>query len=232
MLKSLSSKGKSLLKLSYLEDKTKSLTLDEPRVQLGYREISTLITLGLELGFKVGPNCHFLDLGCVDKFLEPACASQGWNYEGLDYDRVDFEEDDLPISDSTIDIVSSLAVIEHLRNPDKFLQEAYRVLKPGGLLYLSTPNFQLDFKNFYNDPTHVKPYTPISIEQLLKLNGFSGVATFPGIRCKDISWYRGKSRFLKAYYLLPFRSDVRLPVPKFLRGHARSIFALARKPAS
>lgn len=98
------------------------------------------------------------------------------------------------------------------------------------MVYLSTPNFQLDWKNFYNDPTHVRPYTPESLEQLLKLSGFSLVASFPGLRCKDISWYRGKNRFLKAYYLLPFRGDTGWAVPQLLKGHARSVFALGRKP--
>ena len=69
-----------------------------------------------------------------------------------------------------------------------------------------------------------------SSEQLLKLSGFTSVASFPGLRCKDISWYRGKNRFMKAYYLLPFRGDIAWPVPQFLRGHARSVFALGMKP--
>jgi hypothetical protein len=97
-------------------------------------------------------------------------------------------------------------------------------------MYLSTPNFQLDYKNFYNDPTHVRPYTPIALEQLLILSGFSSVATFPGLRCKEISWYRGKYRFIKAYYLIPFRGNTNWLVPNFLKGHTRSVFALGRKP--
>ncbi|NDB53370.1 MAG: M23 family peptidase [Chitinophagaceae bacterium] len=83
---------------------------------------------------------------------------------------------------------------------------------------------------FYNDLTHVRPYTPESLEQLLKLHGLINVATFPGLRCKPISWYRGKYRFLKAFYLLPFRNDTAIPAPTFLRGHARSIFGLGIKP--
>ncbi|CAM8650852.1 AdoMet_MTases domain containing protein [Burkholderiales bacterium] len=222
--------NKNYLKKSYFESKKKDISLHEERTQAGYREISTLIKLGLEIGFRASSGSSFLDLGCADKFLQPACESEGWNYQGLDYDQVDFERDSLPVSDSSLDMFVSLAVIEHLSDANKFLNEASRVLKPGGLIYLSTPNFQLDFKNFYNDPTHVKPYTPTSIAELLKLHGFSNVATFPGLRCKGIGWYRGRFRFAKAYYLLPFRNDSRLPVPQLLRGHARSIFALARKP--
>ena len=200
------------------------------RLVLGQREIQTLKLLAAEIGYELSPQNMLLDLGCADRFLEPACKSENWNYRGLDYTDVNFELGTFPVENNSVDFAVSLAVIEHLRDPENFISEVYRCLKPGGVVYLSTPNFQLDWKNFYNDPTHVRPYTPESIEQLLKLTGFTSVASFPGLRCKDISWYRGKNRFMKAFYLLPFRGDTTWPVPQFLRGHARSIFALARKP--
>jgi SAM-dependent methyltransferase len=200
------------------------------RLVLGQREIQTLKLLAAEIGYEPSPQNMLLDLGCADRFLELACKSENWIYRGLDYTDVNFEIGTFPVDNNSVDFAVSLAVIEHLRDPENFISEVYRCLKPGGVVYLSTPNFQLDWKNFYNDPTHVRPYTPESLEQLLKLSGFTSVASFPGLRCKDISWYRGKNRFLKAYYLLPFRSDTIWPAPKFLRGHARSIFALARKP--
>ena len=200
------------------------------RLVLGQSEIQTLKLLAAEIGCESSPKNMLLDLGCADRFLEPACKSERWTYRGLDYTDVNFEVDTFPVEDNSVNFAVSLAVIEHLRDPENFISEVYRCLKPGRVVYLSTPNFQLDWKNFYNDPTHVRPYTPESLEQLLKLSGFSLVASFPGLRCKDISWYRGKNRFLKAYYLLPFRSDTGWAVPQFLKGHARSVFALGRKP--
>lgn len=220
----------SNLKAAYLQSKTTTAQLTSERQHLGYREVQTLKLLAEEIGFKAGPKATVLDLGCADRFLEPACGAQGWDYVGLDYADVDFEVGSFPVEENSVDIAMSLAVIEHLREPENFISEIFRCLKPGGLIYLSTPNFQLDWKNFYNDPTHVRPYTPVSIEELLRLYGFTSAAAFPGLRCKNIRWYRGKNRFIKAYYLLPFRNDTRLPVPAFLRGHARSIFALGRKP--
>lgn len=221
---------RSNLKTAYLQAKTVAEQLASERQHLGHREVQTLRLLAAEVGFTAGPKATLLDLGCADRFLEPACEAQGWDYVGLDYTDVDFEVGKLPLEANSVDVATSLAVIEHLRDPENFLSEVFRCLKPGGLIYLSTPNFQLDWKNFYNDPTHVRPYTPIALEELLRLNQFTSPATFPGLRCKAIHWYRGKNRFLKAYYLLPFRNDTRFPVPGFLRGHARSIFALARKP--
>ena len=202
------------------------------RILLGQREIETIKLLSSEIGFKSSPKTMLLDLGCADRFLKPACENENWTYRGLDYSEVNFEIDPFPIKDCSVDFAVSLAVIEHLRDPENFISEVYRCLKPGGVIYLSTPNFRLDWKNFYNDPTHVRPYTPESLEQLLTLSGFSSVASFPGIRCKDISWYRGKRRFLRAFYMLPFRGDTTWPVPRFLKGHARSVFGLGIKPSS
>lgn len=45
----------------------------------------------------------------------------------------------LPLKDESIDVALSLAVLEHLDRPDVFLQEVHRVLKPGGMVLLTTP---------------------------------------------------------------------------------------------
>jgi len=222
-------KTSNITKENYLSAK-QSQGLSPDRVQFGSREITTLKLLAAEIGWKTPQNARLMDLGCADKYLMPSVVAETWQYLALDYSDVDFEQDRLPIADDSIDIAVSLAVIEHLREPDLFMSEIVRCLRPGALVYISTPNFRLDFKNFYNDPTHVRPYTPESLEQLLKLHGLINVATFPGLRCKPISWYRGKYRFLKAFYLLPFRNDTAIPAPTFLRGHARSIFGLGIKP--
>lgn len=46
----------------------------------------------------------------------------------------------MPFKDSTFDVVVSLETIEHLPEPEKFVKEVVRVLKPDGLFYVSTPN--------------------------------------------------------------------------------------------
>ncbi len=46
----------------------------------------------------------------------------------------------LPFSEDEFDTVTSLAVLEHLDEPQKSLQEIRRVLKPGGKLLLTTPS--------------------------------------------------------------------------------------------
>jgi len=46
----------------------------------------------------------------------------------------------LPFESSTVDVIVSDYVFEHVENPSYFLREAGRVLKPGGRLYFRTPN--------------------------------------------------------------------------------------------
>ena len=218
------------IKSRYQESKSNQGGLSDERLRLGRREIHTLKELASHVGYATSLRLKVLDLGCGDRYIAPACAEEGWDYEGLDYDCVDFESDALPCEAESVDIAMSLAVIEHLREPDQFISEIFRCLRPGGLVYLSTPNFQRDYKNFYNDPTHVRPYTPQSIAELLRLFGFSNIDVFPGIRAKPRHWYTGKLRFFKAYYMLPFRADTKWPVPDVFKGHARSMFAVGMKP--
>jgi 2-polyprenyl-3-methyl-5-hydroxy-6-metoxy-1,4-benzoquinol methylase len=46
-----------------------------------------------------------------------------------------------PFTSQAFDVVASLAVFEHVWKPRLFLEETYRIVRPGGLMYLSTPNF-------------------------------------------------------------------------------------------
>jgi ubiquinone/menaquinone biosynthesis C-methylase UbiE len=47
----------------------------------------------------------------------------------------------LPLKDSMFDLVISTDVIEHFEKPGKIIRECYRLLRPGGLLFLTTPNY-------------------------------------------------------------------------------------------
>lgn len=47
----------------------------------------------------------------------------------------------LPYPDASFDLVASMDVVEHIIDPVPWLEEALRVLKPGGRLFLTTPNY-------------------------------------------------------------------------------------------
>lgn len=52
--------------------------------------------------------------------------------------RGDVQE--IPFADNRFDIVIAAAIIEHLKKPQQLIVEAYRVLRVGGILIITTPN--------------------------------------------------------------------------------------------
>jgi ubiquinone/menaquinone biosynthesis C-methylase UbiE len=54
--------------------------------------------------------------------------------------RADLNIESLPLENDSVDFVTAFEVIEHIWNKDNMLEEAYRILKHGGLLMLTTPN--------------------------------------------------------------------------------------------
>jgi len=206
------------------------------RDRLGQREIETFRTLAAVTGrnpdpFSLSEPAVLIDLGCGDQYLKVPSGAAGFDYRGIDVDECDFDCDELPASDRSCDVVVSLAVIEHLSNPGHFLREVCRVLRPGGTLVLSTPNWRHCVKTFWNDPTHVRPYTATSLVRVAQIAGFTEVSAFPGLRCKSPRRYVGKSAFWRARWLLPFRGDHRW-APEFLRGRSTSLFLIATRPDS
>ena len=99
--------------------------------------------------------------------------TDGFNKVGLN--TVGIEKSDPYIGDSQFNIVFSKSVIEHVEKQDIFVQKIYRVLKPGGRVIMMTPDWHSQMFLFYNDPTHVRPYTVKGIEDLLSMGGFKEV---------------------------------------------------------
>ncbi|EMR04273.1 class I SAM-dependent methyltransferase [Cesiribacter andamanensis] len=61
----------------------------------------------------------------------------------------------IPLPDNTYDVVLCFQVIEHILNDTTFLEELHRILKPGGTLYLTTPNRTLSLSR---NPWHIREY--------------------------------------------------------------------------
>ena len=130
-----------------------------------------------------------IDLGSGDKGFTEVCKLNDIISIPYDYPDFDIERDNLAEENISIDFVTMNAVIEHINNPSNILKEIKRVLKDEGLLFIRTPNWQLDFKNFYNDPTHIKPYSPITIKNTLVLAGFDIIFLEPGLVMKSTFWW-------------------------------------------
>lgn len=59
------------------------------------------------------------------------------NIDVFAFDEVDIVADvtGLPICDNSVDFILNIAMIEHVEEPEKVIQEAYRILKPGGIFF-------------------------------------------------------------------------------------------------
>lgn len=107
-----------------------------------------------------------------------------------------------PFPDESFDVVFSKSFIEHMENPIYFLKECYRILKPLGKVIILTPDWEANIKIFYDDVTHVKPFTKESLEQILLLCNFNNNKVFR-FRQLPLSW-RYKSYNLISAIIAPF----------------------------
>lgn len=73
-------------------------------------------------------------------------AKQGYKF-------VQVNDEQLPFDQDTFDIVISNHVVEHVGDQQLHINEILRVLKPGGIIYLATPN-----KNWITDPHYRVPF--------------------------------------------------------------------------
>lgn len=69
----------------------------------------------------------------IDELINP--EKEG----NLIFKRVDIETHALPILKNSVDYVTLLAVLEHVKDPRKLLAECYRILKFGGSILITTP---------------------------------------------------------------------------------------------
>jgi len=107
----------------------------------------------------VKEDTQWLDLGCGHRILpqwlreeQTSLVAKCRRLVGIDYDmdslmknefifmKVRGNVTDLPFKNNCFDLVSSNMVVEHLDKPLAQSKEVYRILKPGGIFMLHTPN--------------------------------------------------------------------------------------------
>lgn len=114
-----------------------------PTAIASLKEGEVVLDLGSGAGFdaflaspKVGKTGKVIGIDMTDEMLEKARENaKKRNYTNVEFEKGDIE--DLPIEDSSIDVIISNCVINLAPDKEKVFKEAYRVLKNGGRLMVS-----------------------------------------------------------------------------------------------
>jgi len=144
---------------------------------------------------------RLLDVGCGNGAFLMRMRSLGWRGTGVDTDPkavtatramgLDARLGTIRASsfpDGLFDAVTLSHVIEHFHDPVAQLEECYRVLRPGGVLWISTPNLAgTGYRRYGRNwrglepPRHLVLFTPGALSRLLVRAGFVVVAQPPSV---------------------------------------------------
>lgn len=169
-------------------------------------------------------------------------TSAAWRLEPFDF------EGRFPFPDESIDVVSAMEVIEHVStSPRELLNEVHRVLKPGGRVFLATPNAAAWAKiarQFDHAPTydakpysqdfgrrhvmcHVYEYTPWELRHVLETQGFEveNLATWDVYAEDPSGWRPVVQRAVLAVTFLLTMQPRRAALVYRHRGHQMAVVA-------
>jgi SAM-dependent methyltransferase len=191
-----------------------------------------------------------VDVGCGRGDYLRAFAAKGYDVIGIDsaasavrlagkirVELADVERDGLPLPGRSVDYVYSKSVIEHLQKPAAMLAECHRVLKPGGTAVIMTPSWRHTSRVFYEDFTHVSPFTQNGLQDAMTISGFSSVDVRIFWQLPYLwrhPWLLGPTRML-GMLPLPYRPWYAAPWPEDLNKLIRfskeaMLLAIGRRP--
>lgn len=141
-----------------------------------------------------------LELGCATGEASYAAAEKGAGVVGWDlsaeairiarsrYPQVEFcsaPVDRLSSTGVQFDAIMAFELIEHLMRPSELISEAYRLLRPGGILALTTPNADRgrsvgweQWSGFLTSFEHLYFFDSVTLTELLSRQGFSVVGSY------------------------------------------------------
>lgn len=144
-------------------------------------------------------NGRLLDVGCAYGFFLELAKKNGWQVQGLEISEAAYRYaknslklpvlnktlEDAKFKNESFDAVTLFDVIEHLPNPKATIKEARRILKPNGLIVITTPNIGSaaakilgrNWEEVKRVREHIYFFSKPTLKRLLELNNFKVLRT-------------------------------------------------------
>ncbi|GFP19776.1 hypothetical protein HKBW3S03_01280 [Candidatus Hakubella thermalkaliphila] len=164
------------------------------------------LTVTIERLLRTAGAWKVLDVGCGSGRLIYYLRERGYLAVGCDISfhaalmsqQIVGAAEALPFPSDEFDFVVGISLIEHLTPilGEVFVDEAFRILRPSGGIFLVTPNYMSPMRIIkgakwygYQDLTHVTFYTPMTVRKLLLRKGFRQIRfTFPSHTDSTADW--------------------------------------------
>ena len=172
-------------------------------------------------------NKKLLEIGCgrgdfINEFSEQSVdcyatdileESQQYLNNNIKFSLNNIAKDELPFENNFFDAIYTKSLIEHINNHEFFFSECKRVLKDGGKIIIYTPDWETQYLHFYDDLTHIKPFTKVTLEDSFKIYGFQNYNVEKFYQLPLVWKFPLIKYFLKIFSgLIPIRCKI-----KFLR---------------
>jgi SAM-dependent methyltransferase len=145
----------------------------------------------LDAGCGAQPYRSLVNPNATYKGIDDADAGRHFGYSLPD--TTYYEGDRWPVSDASVDVVLSTETLEHVPDPPVYLGQAFRCLRPGGILILTVP-FAARWHFIPNDYWR---FTPSGLQRLLSVTGFSGIAVFARGNVMTVACYKVMALLLR-----------------------------------
>lgn len=171
---------------------------------------------------------RIIEFGCATGVVSKLLSEEGHDVLGTDissymikkdkklYPDINFRVQDMqkpPREKSKFDLVIAFDVIEHLENPRLGIKNAFRCLKKGGFIILSTCS---DAPGISTDPSHINVKSPSKWKEILTQAGFHDIIV-------------KRATIVPYLYRLHWRFSIILPFPTASPYIISPVFIFARK---
>ena len=200
-----------------------------------------------EISRYCGPDSgHLLEIGCGDGDFLVTAQAAGWRVTGVDYSATACEKarqrlkhgevfcgelQSVCLAAEQFDLCVISDVIEHVRSPMDFLREIYRLLKPGGVLFIATPSIDswsarlmrqkwMEFK-----AEHLTYFDPQTLQTALFKSNFREAIVEPGWKMLSFDYMKMHFERFPVPGVTPVLNFMARVLPQRMRQQQRRIVA-------